>query len=355
MTIKESIIRLTEKQSLSYQEAKETFLEILEGKVTPAQVAAFLTALRMKGETTGEIRAVAEVMRDKSLKLNVRDNIVDIDREDINADKETILDTCGTGGKTTKTFNISTCTAFVIAAAGIKVAKHGNRSFSGVCGSADVVEGLGINISVSPELVEKAVRKVGIGFLYAPLYHPAMRNVASIRKEMGIRTIFNIVGPLTNPAGASHQVLGVYDKSLTEKIAEVLRQLGIVRAFVVWGEDVCDEVSITGKTQVSELKEGKINTYKVSPEDFGLTKKPFGQITGGGVQENIESVLSVLRAEPSAKLDIVLANAAVCFVALNKAGDFKEGVEIAKECIQNRKAMNKLEELRNFMQGADKG
>ncbi len=347
--VKESIIKVVEGNDLLYREAKELFMGILEAKISPPQVAALLTALRMKGESIEEIRALAEVMRGKSLKLKVRSNILDIDREDINLDQETIIDTCGTGGKVTKTFNISTCTAFVIAAAGIKVAKHGNRSFSGICGSADVVEGLGIRVDARPEQVEEAVKQIGIGFLYAPLYHPAMRNVALIRKELGLRTIFNIVGPLTNPANASRQVLGVYDKGLTSKIANVLKHLGLKRAFVVWGQDVCDEVSTTGFTQISELKKNKVDTYRLNPEDFGLEKSDISKIKGGTVEDNVESVLSVLRGEPSAKLDIVLANASLCLVLADKAKGFKEGVQLAREYIKNKKALNKLEELKEFM------
>lgn len=347
--IKDAIIKLAEGQNLEHGEAKELFMGMLDASISPPQVASILTALRMKGESVEEIRALAEVMREKAVKLKVRNNVLDIDREDINADEETIIDTCGTGGKKTKTFNISTCTAFVLASAGIKVAKHGNRSFSGVCGSADVVEGLGIRIDASPEEVQEAVKKVGIGFLYAPLYHPAMKNVGPIRKDLGIRTIFNLVGPLSNPAQASKQVLGVYDKGLTEKIASVLNNLGLCRAFVVWGQDVYDEVSTTGKTQISEVNKGEVKTFFVNPDDFGLKKTDISQLKGGDVEDNVESVLSVLKGEPSPKLDIVLANAAVCFVLVDKAGNFREGVELARDYIGTGKAFNKFQELKDFM------
>jgi anthranilate phosphoribosyltransferase len=281
--------------------------------------------------------------------LKVTDGLLNKGLKQIDSEEEIVLDTCGTGGKPTKTFNISTCVAFVVACAGIKVAKHGNRSFSGVCGSADVLEALGIDLNVEPKIVEKAVKKIGIGFLYAPLYHPAMRNVASVRKEIGIRTIFNIVGPLTNPARASHQVLGVYEKNLTEKIAHVLRNLGTKRAFVVWGKDVYDEVSITGQTKITELKNKRIKTFYVRPKDFGLKLSKLTQIRGGGVKENVLSFLSVLKGEPSAKLDAVLINASVCFVLTNKADNFKEGIDLARNHIVSGKALKKLQELKEFL------
>ncbi|MBN2119767.1 MAG: anthranilate phosphoribosyltransferase [Candidatus Omnitrophica bacterium] len=335
--IREAINKLCQGEKLSYLQAKQVFLEIMEGKATPAQAAAFLVGLRIKTETTDEMRALAEIMREKSLKLNV-------------AEKGSIvLDTCGTGGKPVKTFNISTCTAFVIASKGIKVAKHGNRSFSGVCGSADVIEGLGIDLSLEPKVVEEAVKEVGIGFLYAPLYHSAMRNVAAVRKEIGIRTIFNIVGPLTNPAGATHQVLGVYSKDLTEKVAKVLRDLKTKRAFVVWGEDTYDEISISAKTKITEVKNKKIRTFYVSPRDFGLSRRSFSQIKGGRVEDNVNSVLGVLSAKPSARLDVVLANASACFVLAGLAKNFKQGVEVAREQIESGAALKKLQELKEFL------
>jgi len=336
--IKEYIKKAVEREDLSYSEARKAFISILEGKVSPVQVSAFLVGLRMKGESLDEILALSEIMRERSVTLNVREG-----KEDY------VLDTCGTGGKPIKTFNISTCAAFVVSALGVKVAKHGNRSFSGRCGSADVIESLGIDLSLPPETVEKAIKSIGIGFIYAPLFHPAMKQVAGARKEIGVRTIFNVAGPLTNPAGADIQVLGVYSPDLTEKIAGVLKNLGLRRAMVVWGEDVCDEVSITGKTKVSELKEGGISTYYLTPEDFGLSPGKFSELKGGTVSENTGSILSVLEGEPSAKLNIVLANSSLCLVLSGLAENFKQGVSLALSSIKSGKALAKLEELRTFL------
>lgn len=346
--IKVILEKLAQYKDLSFEEAKQAFLLILEAKLSAAQIAALLMGLRMKGETKDEIRALAEIMRKKSLKLKVKDTVIDIEQDAL-LDDEIVLDTCGTGGKPVKTFNISTCVAFVVAGAGIKVAKHGNRSFSGVCGSADVLEALGVRLDVATHLVEQAIKRIGIGFLYAPLYHPAMKNVASVRKEMGIRTIFNIVGPLTNPAGATHQVLGVYDKNLTEKIAQVLRDLRIKAAYVVWGQDVHDEISITGKTKITEVKNKRIKTFYLTPRDFGLKRSKLYQIKGKSVSENVTSVLGVLKAEPSAKLDAVLINAAACFVLLGLAKDFKDATKLAEEVLQSGKALAKLKALKEFL------
>ncbi len=341
--IKEYIKKVVEKKDLSYSEAKEAFISILDSKVSPVQVSAFLIGLRMKGESLYEILALSEIMRERSVKLNVKEG-----KEDF------VLDTCGTGGKPIKTFNISTCTAFVVSSLGIKVAKHGNRSFSGRCGSADVIEKLGINISLLPDIVEKAVKSIGIGFIYAPLFHPAMKQVAGLRKEIGVRTIFNLAGPLTNPAGADIQVLGVYSPDLTEKIAGVLKNLGLRKAMVIWGEDVCDEVSITGKTKVSELKQGEVSTYYLTPEDFGLSPEKFSELKGGTVSENMDSILSVLGGEPSAKLNIVLANASLCLVLSGLAENFKQGVSLALSSIKSGKALGKLEELKAFLSPSSK-
>lgn len=341
--IKEYIKKVVEKKDLSYSEAKKAFISILDGKVSPVQVSAFLIGLRMKSESLDEILALSEIMRERSVKLNVREG-----KEDF------VLDTCGTGGKPVKTFNISTCTAFVVSSLGIKVAKHGNRSFSGSCGSADVIEKLGIDLSLPPEIIEKAVKSIGIGFIYAPLFHPAMKQVAGLRKEIGVRTIFNLAGPLTNPAGADMQVLGVYSPDFTEKIAGVLKNLGIRKAMVVWGEDVCDEVSVTGKTKVSELEQGEISTYYLTPEDFGLSSEKFSELTGGKVSENTDSILRVLKGEPSAKLNIVLANASLCLVLSGLAENFKQGVSLALSSIKSGKALGKLEELKEFLSSFSK-
>ena len=245
---------------------------IMGGEATEAQIGAFIAALRMKGETVAEITAAAKVMRAKATRIPLGNNLVDLDRDEINVDWETIVDTCGTGGDATSTFNVSTTTAFVVAGAGLRVAKHGNRAVSSRCGSADVIEALGINLNLTPAQVAQCINEVGIGFLFAPQLHGAMRFAIGPRREIGIRTIFNVLGPLTNPAGANVQVLGVYDPGLTEPLAQVLGNLGTKSAFVVFGEGSFDEISIVGPTRVSELKDGKVRTYTITPEDFGMKR-----------------------------------------------------------------------------------
>ncbi len=279
--IKEMIEKIIKRENLSEEEAVGVMREIMEDKATPAQIASFITSLRMKGETVEEITGCAKVMREKATRIKIdKDNIVDLDRDEINVDYETIIDTCGTGGDGTKTFNISTVTAFVVAGAGFLVAKHGNRSVSSECGSADVIMALGINLDIPVERVKECIEKVGIGFLYAPLYHSAMKYALGPRREIGIRTIFNILGPLTNPAGANVQVLGVYNPDLTETLASVLKNLGAKSAFVIYGEGSLDEISIIGRTKVAQLKNGEINTYYITPEDCGLKRARLEDIKG---------------------------------------------------------------------------
>ncbi|MDD4955032.1 MAG: anthranilate phosphoribosyltransferase, partial [Candidatus Omnitrophica bacterium] len=265
--IKEAIDKLTKRENLSFDETKEIFENIFARRSTPSQVAAFLVALKMKGEAEDEIFAAATVIRHLSRKVSVKNSFVGIELED-----EQVLDTCGTGGSGVDKFNISTAVAFVVAAAGIKVAKHGNRAMSSSCGSADVMEALGIKIDVEPSVMAQAIKTAGIGFLYAPLYHPVLAEVASIRKEIGVRTIFNILGPLCNPALATHQVMGVYKKELVRPIANVLKKLGVKYALVVNSEDLKDEVSLGGKTQVAEVINQKIKSLSLKPSDFGLKK-----------------------------------------------------------------------------------
>jgi anthranilate phosphoribosyltransferase len=321
---------------------------IMSGQATPAQIGAFITALRLKGETIEEITGAARVMRRKATQIGISDSMVALDRDDINLDLETIVDTCGTGGDGTNTFNVSTTTAFVVAGCGLRVAKHGNRSVSSLCGSADVIESLGVNLDVAPQVVEECLSQVGIGFLYAPALHGAMKYAIGPRKEIGIRSIFNILGPLTNPAGANVQVLGVYDKQLTRVLAEVLKKLGSRGAFVVHGEDSLDEISITGATVVSELKNDQVTTYAIEPEDFGLPRGSLAEIKGGDAQENARIVLSVLQGEPGARRNIVLLNAAAALVAAGRAADFAEGINQAAEAIDSGQAMGKLEGLRKI-------
>jgi len=346
--IKEAIGKVVEGFDLTRQEMVACMNEIMTGQATQAQIGSFITALRLKGETVDEITGAAMVMREKAVKIAMGKNIVDLDRDDINIDRETIIDTCGTGGDGTNTFNISTTTAFVVSGAGLKVAKHGNRGVSSQCGSADVIKALGVNIDIPPEKIKECINEVGIGFLYAPLFHSAMKYAIGPRREIGIRTIFNILGPLTNPANANCQVLGVYRKELTEPIANVLKNLGTKRAFVVHGLNTLDEISITGETRVSELKNKKVRTYRVKPSDFGMKKAGLEDIRGGSVEENAQIVREVLEGKKGPRQDVVLLNASAALVAGGMAKDFKAGVKVARQSIESGKAKDKLARLIAF-------
>ncbi|UCG14815.1 MAG: anthranilate phosphoribosyltransferase [Deltaproteobacteria bacterium] len=346
--LKTAIQKVVDGTDLSEQEMEAAMDVIMSGQATPAQIGAFITALRLKGETIEEITGAARVMRRKVTKINVSNALVSVDRDDINLDLETIVDTCGTGGDGTNTFNVSTTTAFVVAACGLRVAKHGNRSVSSLCGSADVIESLGVKLDVPPEVVEQCVNQIGIGFLYAPALHGAMKYAIGPRREIGIRSIFNILGPLTNPAGANVQVLGVYDKELTPIMAEVLNRLGSRGAFVVYGEDSLDEVSITGTTVMSELKNGKVTTYTIEPEDFNIPRASLSDIKGGDAQQNARIVLDILQGEAGARRNIVLLNAAAALVAAGRAADFHEGISQAAAAIDSGDAMKKLDGLRKI-------
>jgi anthranilate phosphoribosyltransferase len=346
--LKTAIQKLVDGKDLGEEEMEAAMDVIMSGEATPAQIGAFITALRLKGETIEEIAGAARVMRRKATRIAVDNSMVSMDRDDINLDLETIVDTCGTGGDSTNTFNVSTTTAFVVAGCGLRVAKHGNRSVSSLCGSADVIENLGVNLDVSPTVVEECLSRVGIGFLFAPALHGAMKYAIGPRKEIGIRSIFNILGPLTNPAGANVQVLGVYDKKLTPVLAEVLNRLGSRSAFVVHGEDSLDEISITGRTFVSELKNKQVSTYTIEPEDFGLSRATIDEIKGGNADENAQIVLGVLQGEAGARRDIVLLNAAAALVAAGRADDFTEGIKQAAEAIDSGASMKKLEALKEI-------
>ncbi len=346
--LKQAIQKVVSRSDLSEEEMEAAMEVIMTGQATPAQIGAFITALRLKGETIEEITGAARVMRRKATRIRVKDDQINIDRDEINLDMETIIDTCGTGGDGTNTFNVSTTTAFVVAGCGLRVAKHGNRSVSSLCGSADVIESLGVNLDVPPAVVEKCLNQVGIGFLYAPALHGAMKHAIGPRREIGIRTIFNILGPLTNPAGANVQVLGVYEKDLTPVLAEVLGKLGSRSAFVVYGEGSLDEISIAGKTQLSELKDGRVDTYTIEPEDFGLPRANLDDIRGGDAQENAGIILSVLKGEPGARRDIVLLNAAAALVAAGRATDFPDGITQAAEAIDSGRALEKLEGMKKI-------
>jgi anthranilate phosphoribosyltransferase len=343
--LKEAIYKVVNRQDLTEAEMTRAMEVIMEGQATEAQIGAFITALRMKGETVAEITAAAKVMRAKATPIPVWEGLVDLDRDEINVDRETLVDTCGTGGDATQTFNVSTVTAFVVAGAGLRVAKHGNRAVSSRCGSADVIEALGINLALTPAQVAACINEVGIGFLFAPQLHGAMRFAIGPRQEIGIRTIFNLLGPLTNPAGANVQVLGVYDAILTEPLAQVLGNLGCRRAFVVYGEGSYDEVSIVGPTRVSELRDGRVLTYTITPEDFGLRRGELSDIKGGDVFENARIVRRVLAGEGGPREDMVALNAAAAFVAAGLSPGFAEGIDLARQSIHSGKAREKLEAL----------
>jgi len=327
--------------------------EIMTGKATPVQIGAFVTALRIKGETVEEITGAVRVMRAKAIKVRLNNHLVNLDRDEINVDDETILDTCGTGGDETNTFNISTATAFVAAGAGVKVAKHGNRAISSRCGSADVLRSLGLNLDIDPCDVEGCIREVGIGFLYAPLFHGATKYAAGPRQEIGIRTIFNLLGPLTNPAGATVQVLGVYDLNLTEKMAHVLLKLGTKEAFVVCGEGTYDEISICGPTRISHLKHKTVKTFEMTPEEFGFERAAPETIKGGDAQANARIINNILDGAKGPRRDVVLLNAGAAFVAAGLVENFKEGFEKAQDSIDSGKAKEKLEALIQYTQACE--
>lgn len=330
--IKEGIAKVVSGRDLTETEMIEVMEVIMEGNATPAQIGAFITALRMKGETVAEITGAARVMRRKATRIDARASV--------------IVDTCGTGGDGAGTFNISTTCAFVVAAAGITVAKHGNRAVSSGCGSADLLEALGVNINAGPEVVEEAIAEEGIGFLFAPLLHGAMKHAIGPRREIGIRTVFNMLGPLTNPAGATSQLIGVYDGKLTEMFASVIRELGTKRAYIVHGLDGLDEATVTGETRVTELKDGLITTFNLDPVTYFGKTYPLDDLAGGTPRENADITRAILSGkEKGAKRDIVLLNAALAIVAAGKAERIEEGIDVARHGIESGEAMRKLERL----------
>ncbi|MBI4684298.1 MAG: anthranilate phosphoribosyltransferase [Nitrospirae bacterium] len=331
--IKEAINILVSSINLSEAEMAECMQEIMEGKTTDAQIGAFLTALRIKGETVDEITGAARIMREKAAVIKA---------------PEGVLDTCGTGGDMSHTFNISTTTALVVAACGVPVAKHGNRSVSSQSGSADVLEALGVKIDLPPEKVEKCIFETGFGFLFAPLFHPAMKYAIGPRREMGIRTIFNILGPITNPAGAKRQILGVFTDKLTEPLAKVLGNLGAVDAMVVHGEDGLDEITLTNGTRVSRYADRKVENFYIAPEDFGIKRGKMDDLIGADKNSNARITLSILNGDKGPKRDVVLMNSAAALVVAGKAKDFRDGVEIASDVIDSGKAIKKLDEIKNI-------
>jgi len=338
--IREAIAALVSGRSLSMEEAALVMEEIMEEEVTPAQFGAFVAALRLKGETVDEIAGLAKTMRAKAIPVTVA---------------EPVVDTCGTGGDGSSTFNISTAAALVAAGAGLKVAKHGNRAMSSQCGSADVLEALGVRIDLNAEQVQRCLQEVGIGFMFAPVFHPAMKYASAPRREIGIRTVFNILGPLTNPASARAQVVGVADETLVEKLALVLQSLGCYHALVVHGEDGLDEITITGKTKVCELKDGDIDSYSISPENFGLPQASLDSLKGGTLDENAALLRRVLSGALGPQRDVVLMNTAAALLAGDRVETLKEGAALAKEVIDGGHALAKLEQLIEFSQSITEG
>ena len=332
--IKEATEKLNLCNDLTALEMQAVMEEIMTGRADTAQIVDFLVALNKKGETVEELTSAVMVMRRHASQIRV--------------DKKIVLDTCGTGGDKMGTFNISTIVAFVASGCGITVAKHGNRSVSSSCGSADVLEALGININMTREQIERALFDVGIAFLFAPNLHPAMKYAMPARRQIGEKTMFNILGPLSNPAGATHQLVGVYDKRWTEVLAGVLRNLGTVHALVVHGEDGLDEITLTGKTFISEVCNGKINNYEMSPQDFGFKRARLEDIKGGTVSDNVKILKDVLDGKAGPQRDIVILNAAAAIYVADKVKSLKEGIEKAKESIDSKKALEKLELLKEY-------
>ena len=339
-------------ESLGRAEAREVMSEVLGGKCTDAQIAALLIALRMKGETVEEIVGFAEAIRAAAAPLPIQPGslgeiaVTGTGREALA--EESLVDTSGTGGDASGTFNISTATALVTAGAGVRVAKHGNRSISSKCGSADVVEALGINIQLSPERAAACLREVGICFLYAPNLHPAMKQVQCVRRELRMRTMFNLLGPLTNPARASGQVVGVYSLDLVEKLAEALSMLGLHRALVVHGLDGLDEITITGPTRIAEAREGSVRSYEVEPEEFGMARARLQDIAGGDAAENAAIIRAIVSGEKSPRRDVVLLNAAAALVAAGKGNHIAETLPLVGKSIDSGSAAEKLTALARF-------
>ena len=343
--IRQAIAKVVELHDLGEGEMIEVMNQIMSGECTPAQIGSFITALRMKGETIEEISGAARVMRERATPIRVGRNVLDIDRDDINLDQETILDVVGTGGDGTNTFNISTTVSFVVSACGVKVAKHGNRSVSSACGSADVLEKLGVNLDVTPEQVERCINEIGIGFLFAPALHGAMKHAIGPRREIGIRTIFNILGPLTNPANADCQVMGVYREELVEKMAGVLHRLGCKRGFVVHGRDGMDEITLTGETAAAEVSPEGVRLFTITPEEFGFSRCSMQALKGGDAVANAAIVRAVLGGEQGPKREIVLLNAGFALLAAGRCGTVAAGIDLAATAIDSGAALLQIEKL----------
>lgn len=335
----ESIKKIIHKQNLSINEAEEIMREIMSGKITNAQLGALLTSLQMKGETIEEITAFAKIMREFSNRI--RPNI-----------QGNLIDTCGTGGDKIKTFNISTISALVVAGAGIPVAKHGNRAVSGICGSADLLEGLGVNINLEPEKVQKCIEDIGIGFMFAPIFHPAMKYAMPTRKELKIRTIFNILGPLTNPANAEYHILGVFQKELAPIMAKVLGNLGGKHIYTVHNSLGIDELAPIGINYITEYYDKKLETYALTNKDFNIPDCSINDILAGSLEDHLKIALNILKNKiHDAKYNTILMNTSLAFKSVNIVKDFIDGIELARETIESNKAYNKLEEFISVTQG----
>lgn len=333
MTFSQTLNQVINGQDLGFADMQAVMHQIMAGELTQAQIAGLLIALRIKGETVAEIAAAASVMRELSSKVHIHD-------------AANLIDTCGTGGDGIQTFNVSTVSAFVAAAAGAKVAKHGGRSVSSTCGSADVLEALGVSVSLSPAQVGNCVDNIGIGFMFAPNHHSAMKHSAPVRRELGVRTLFNLLGPLTNPANAKRQVMGVFDKTLTSKLAQVLQQLGSEHVMVVCGADGMDEISFSGDTFVAELTDGKVSEYTLNPQQFGLSLHDLSTIQVQNVAESKAMILDVLNGNKSPARDIVLLNAGAAIYVSGKAESLKDGINKAAQVLDNGLALAKLEALK---------
>jgi anthranilate phosphoribosyltransferase len=332
-------------QSLSREEAHSVMTEVLAGQCSDAQIAALLVALHMKGETVEEIVGFAEAIRAAAVPLELHaDSVLDAS----GTGRDALVDTCGTGGDTSGTFNISTATAFVVAGAGVRVAKHGNRSVTSKCGSADVMEALGVKIQMPTAELAACLEQVGIAFLFAPAMHSAMKHVQTARRELHLRTVFNLLGPLTNPACATCQVVGVYSADLVEKLAEALSMLGLHRALVVHGSDGLDEITITGSTRIAEVRDGQVHSYEVTPEQFGLPRATLDDISGGDATLNATLIREVLSGKKSARRDVVLLNAAAALVAAGRADHLRDAVPVAAKAIDSGAAQAKLKALIAF-------
>lgn len=332
--ISEAIKKVTDGINLSQEEAYSAMVDVMDNIATDVQKAGFLTGLKLKGETVDEIVGFVKAIRERALIINPKADF--------------LIDTCGTGGDRAGTFNVSTAAAIVAAACGARIAKHGNSSVSSKCGSADVFRELGVNTDITPDTAQNCIENIGIGFLFAPKYHKAMKNVGPVRKELGIRTVFNILGPLLNPANANAQLLGVYDESLLEKVAEVLNLLGVKRAMVVHGNDGLDEISITGATKVVELIDGGFKKYEISPEKFGLPVSSMESILGGDSRENAGILKSVLEGNEGPKLNITVLNAAAVLYISGIAKSIEAGIDLSMEAVKTGKAKAKLEEMISF-------